>query len=138
MKSLIWVLLFVVCTLVVLTTREPKNFRTLKHKYVEYIKDLPEEFRELSKPSLLTGTTRKGHLGSNVNKGYEISICTQGDVNSMFHVLLHELAHCTVDEYKHSDEFWSKFDRLKSDAISRGFYQPIQGATEFCGKKIND
>ena len=86
--------------------------------------------------TLMGGLARKGDLGSNVNKGYEISVCVDNNVNSMFHVLLHELAHNTVKEYAHSDEFWAQYNRLKTDAIERGFYTPIDPAIDFCGKKI--
>ena len=88
--------------------------------------------------SIITGTTGKGDLGSNVNKGYEISICLDNDVNSMFHVLLHELAHCTVTEYDHSDKFWNNFEKLKQHAVQTGAYTLIPEGTEFCGKKIKD
>ena len=133
---ILWIVLFAVCVFVVCTTREPENFRQLKIRYTEFIKDLPVEFRHLQRRSILTGTTRKGDLGSNVNKGYEISVCIDNDVNSMFHVLLHELAHNTVKEYAHSDEFWAQYNRLKANAIERGFYTPIDPAIDFCGKKI--
>ena len=136
MKNLLWLILFVTVCVVVATTREPEDFRQLKTKYTEFISDLPAEFSHLRSRSILTGTTRKGDLGSNVNKGYEISVCVDNNVNSMFHVLLHELAHNTVKEYAHSDEFWAQYNRLKADAISRGFYTPIDPAIDFCGKKI--
>ena len=137
MKNLLlWLILFVTCVFVVSTTHEPEDFRQLKVKYTEFIKGLPAEFSHLRSRSILTGTTRKGDLGSNVNKGYEISVCVDNNVNSMFHVLLHELAHNTVKEYAHSDEFWAQYNRLKDDAIARGFYTPIDPSIDFCGKKI--
>ena len=36
------------------------------------------------------------NVGFNSNKGDNIAVCVDGDVNSIMHVLLHELAHCTV------------------------------------------
>lgn len=138
MKNLIWAGLFLVCLLIIYSTGEPEKFRLLKSRYTEFVGDLPDEFSHLRHKSILTGTTRKGELGSNVNKGYEISVCLDGDVNSMFHVLLHELAHNTVEEYEHSGDFWAKYQRLKDNAIQRGFYTKLEKPINFCGKKIKD
>jgi predicted metal-dependent hydrolase len=138
MMIAIWVVLLVVSMVCIYTTKEPSNFTQLKQKYLKFIQTVPHEFRVLKKRSLITGTSRKGDLGSNVNKGYEISICLDNDVNSMFHVLLHELAHCTVNEYDHSDKFWANFEKLKQHAVQTGAYALIPEGTEFCGKKIKD
>jgi len=59
-------------------------------------------------------------------------------VNQVFHVLLHELAHCTVEEYSHSTEFWDNYTNLKNQAISLGIYTNIDEITPFCGKRIVD
>jgi hypothetical protein len=48
------------------------------------------------------------------------------------------LAHCTVDEYSHSPEFWKNYKELKNEAISIGIYENIDELTSFCGKKIID
>ena len=77
-------------------------------------------------------------IGYNSNKGAEIGICIDGTANEVFHVLLHELAHCTVDEYSHSKEFWKNFSELKTICVSLGIYQEIPQKTEFCGKHIQD
>ena len=54
----------------------------------------------------ITGMKRMwGSVGSNTNKGGEIVVCLDGKPNEIFHVLIHELAHCTVSEYKHSHNF---------------------------------
>ena len=82
--------------------------------------------------SLLSG------VGYNSNKGGEIGICIDGTANQVFHVLLHELAHCTVTEYSHSTDFWDNYTELKNQAISLGIYENIDEVTPFCGKKIVD
>jgi len=120
------------------TLRQPESFLELKKRYLSFIDVLPEEFKMLRTRSIITGTTTEGKLGHNTNKGYEIAICIDDDVNSMFHVLLHELAHCTVSEYEHSDKFWGNFDKLKNIAVENNLYVPIQAETPFCGKKIKD
>jgi hypothetical protein len=77
-------------------------------------------------------------VGYNTNKGQEIGLCIDGEVNHVFHVLLHELAHCTVDEYSHSDNFWGNYEDLRNEAISIGVYDNIGTLTPFCGKQIVD
>ena len=77
-------------------------------------------------------------VGYNTNKGQEIGLCIDGKVNHVLHVLLHELAHCTVDEYSHSDDFWSNYEELRNEAIAIGVYDNIGTLTPFCGKQIVD
>ena len=79
-----------------------------------------------------------GVIGSNVNKGYEIYICLDGDdVNSAMYVLIHELAHMSVKEYDHSGDFWTNFKKLKEIAIENGLYTR-QGARGYCGDVVRD
>jgi hypothetical protein len=77
-------------------------------------------------------------VGYNSNKGSEIGICIDGTSNHVFHVLLHELTHCTVSEYSHSTDFWDNYTELKNEAIRIGIYENINQVTPFCGKKIVD
>lgn len=83
------------------------------------------------------GSLMRG-VGYNTNKGQEIGLCIDGEVNHVFHVLLHELAHCTVDEYSHSDNFWDNYEELRNEAITIGVYDNIGTLTPFCGKQIVD
>jgi len=129
------IVLAILCIVCILTTTEPTEFTTLKQKYTRFLKLLPPDKRPGR--AILTGTSTPGELGSNVNKGYEISVCLDQDVNSMFHVLLHEIAHGTVKEYEHSKNFWNSFANLKKLAVDNGMYTPVKNK-EFCGKKIND
>jgi hypothetical protein len=92
------------------------------------------------KPAIITGMNgkRDGVIGSNVNKGYEIYICLDGDdVNSATYVLLHELAHMTVSEYDHSTGFWDNFKKIKEIAIQNGIYSR-NGTKNYCGDVIPD
>ena len=92
------------------------------------------------KPAIITGLRGKkdGVIGSNVNKGYEIYVCLDGnDVNSAVYVLIHELAHMTVPEYDHSSKFWENFGKLKKLCIDAGIYSP-QGERQYCGETIRD
>lgn len=131
-------LLFIVGVLIVLTTRQPAHFIELKEKYYEFIKVLPDRFAKLRTPSIITGTYNRGEFGWNINKGYEITVCLDEDVNAMFHVLLHELAHCVAEDYGHSADFWKIFRDLRQVAVDGGFYTMMKVSEPYCGKKIKD
>lgn len=140
MKIVLFFVVFVVAMLCFVTTREPPRLLLLKDQYKKFRAALVGTRYEylLDKHPIITGTYTKGKLGSSVNKGYEINVCIDGDLNSMFHVLLHELAHCSVTEYSHSEQFWSNFKDLREIAERNGLYRAIPEYTPFCGKKIKD
>ena len=131
-------ILFIIAIIIVCTTREPEEFSRLREKYQKFIKLVPNEFPELKKESVLVCLIRPGELGYNINKGYEIAICYDKNVNSMFHVLLHELAHGTVPEYEHSSKFWNNMEKLRTIAVRNNLYTPIHNEKNFCGAKIKD
>ena len=88
-----------------------EKYKTLREHLIETDnRDFEEIYREIP---LVAYERMSPSVGYNTNKGQEIGICIDGDVNEIFHVLLHELAHCAVDEYTHSEEYWKKFDDLK-------------------------
>jgi len=124
------------------TTKLPPNLIEVKRRY----RELREHLRHTDRfPSLwiekpITGFHRRGdtNVGYNSNKGDDIAVCVDGNVNSVMHVLLHELAHCTVDEFDHTDEFWRNYKELRDVAASIGVYEVISQETEFCGKSIGD
>jgi len=129
---------------VVLTNSEPKMLTELKDRYFRTLDILRATgdpiWKPVLKPAIITGISGKkdGVIGSNVNKGYEIYICLDGDdVNSAFYVLIHELAHMTVPEYDHSIKFWENFEKLKKICIDSGLY--VKGGTrQYCGDAIRD
>jgi hypothetical protein len=144
MTILLFILLVVLCIASIMTTHEPQNFTEVKKKYAilrEHIRtnQVPEKFKILTRQILLVGYTKKKHeLGYNTNKGYEICLCLDGTVNQILHVLLHELAHSTVDEYEHSTQFWQNFKELRELAVQIGIYTPVTTSEKFCGKYISD
>jgi len=87
---------------------------------------------------IVAHTGKPSVVGYNTNKGAEIGICIDGTPNEIFHVLLHELAHCMVKEYSHSDDFWARYEKLKNEAVAIGVYDSIRKTTPFCGKNIRD
>ncbi len=136
---LVYIILAIVSLYLICTTHEPKEFGELREKYQQFIDIVPPKYEKLKNKTILTCLTNKREPGYSVNKGYEIAICYDKDVNSMFHVLLHELAHCTVDEYKHSAEFWANLKELKNIAVENKLYTTINNPKNFCGKtKISD
>ena len=136
---ILYIILAIVSLYLICTTHEPKEFKELREKYRKFVDIVPPKYNNLKNKTILTCLTNKREPGYSVNKGYEIAICYDKDVNSMFHVLLHELAHCTVDEYKHSAGFWKNLKELKSIATENNLYTPINNPKNFCGKtKISD
>jgi hypothetical protein len=130
--------------LAVLTNQEPKMLTELKYRYFKTLDILRETgdpmWKPVLKPAIITGLNGKkdGVIGSNVNKGYEIYICLDGDdVNSAFYVLIHELAHMTVPEYDHSIKFWENFEKLKKICVDSGLYVK-GGVRSYCGDQIRD
>ena len=121
------------------TLKQPDNLINLKKLYTQFLKNPPPQWPMLKKRSIITGFyNKKKELGYNVNKGTEIGVCLNGTTNQMMHVLIHELAHCTVKEYDHSPEFWKNYKVLKKHCLDLGVYQEIPETTKFCGKYIRD
>jgi hypothetical protein len=142
---MILAVLLVLINIVILSyTREPEELLVVKEKYKilrEHLSTLDApEFDSIKRRILLSGYYRPvdGTVGYNTNKGAEIGICLSGTPNEIFHVLLHELAHCTVSEYDHSEQFWKNYEKLRNIAVQLGVYEQISTKTGFCGKHIQD
>ena len=136
-----FILLIISITLLVITLKPNKCLVSVKEKYSILRNNLPEKFSMLRKPILVSGFSRpisSGTLGYNVNKGDEISVCVDGTSNQAFHILIHELAHSTVKEYSHSEQFWKNFEELKKTCEHLGIYKQINNKDKFCGKYISD
>jgi len=140
---IIVLLLVIINILLFINIQEPPKLKEVREKYRtlrEHLKKTNnEEFKILYKEIPITAHRRlNGSIGYNVNKGNDIGICIDGEPNEIFHVLLHELAHCTADEYSHSKKFWENFKELRNICISLGVYQEIPQRTKFCGKHVQD
>jgi hypothetical protein len=142
-----WWLIFLVSVylgLVFIINEEPPMLTELKKRYTHTLQILRDTgdaiWHPVLKPSIITGIYGKkdGVIGSNVNKGYEIYICLDGDdVNSAMYVLLHELAHMSVPEYDHTTSYWDNFAKLKKIAIDNGIYTK-KGIRQYCGDTVKD
>lgn len=138
-----FILLILINAWILSQTREPPVFTEVKEKYQtlrQHIEDTQNpKFEMLVRCIPLTGIKRmNGTVGYNTNKGQEIALCLDGTPNEVFHVLIHELAHCTVDEYSHSEEFWNNYIELRDMCINLGIYEKIPERTKFCGQHIQD
>ena len=142
-----WAHLFLVhlyFLIILFLNREPPMLTELKERYHRLCRILRETgdpmWVPVLKPSIITGIYGKkdGVIGSNVNKGYEIYICLDGDdVNSAMYVLIHELAHMSVPEYDHTDGFWKNFTKLKKICVDHGIYER-KGPRQYCGDTVRD
>ena len=137
-------ILLIINILIFINTKEPEELTEVREKYRilrEHLKETNnEEFDMLYDEVPITAHYRisKGAVGYNTNKGNEIGLCIDGDTNEIFHVLLHELAHCTVEEYSHSKEYWEKFKKLRKISVELGIYEEIPKKTKFCNKYVQD
>ena len=124
-------------------TKEPQELVEVKEKYRvlrEHIASTGHpKYQMLVRCVPLTGfITMNDTVGYNTNKGQEIALCLDGKPNEIFHVLIHELAHCTVDEYSHSDQFWNNYLELRDMCVDLGIYEKIPERTKFCGQHVQD
>jgi len=136
-------LLILINLFILRETREPQRLKEVKEKYRILREHLDETNNEkysmIVRAIPITGILRmNGAVGYNTNKGGEIAICLDGESNEIFHVLIHELAHCTVKEYDHSPQFWENYIELRDMSVDLGIYEKISIRTEFCGEHIQD
>jgi hypothetical protein len=139
------VVLLIIDLIILLLTKEDIRVTEVKRRYKllrEHLKsrdDNDEDFKKIhDEISIIAYHKMTNSIGYNLNKGVEIGLCIDGTVNEIFHVLLHELAHCMVVEYSHSSHFWNKFEKLRDVAVSLGIYTIISDMTPFCGKHVMD
>ena len=138
-----FIILLLVNLWILQSLREPEELTQVKEKYQVLREHLEstnnEKFKMLTRCVPITGIHRmSGTVGYNTNKGHNIVLCISGTSNQIFHVLIHELAHCTVDEYSHSEEFWNNYIELRDICVKLGIYETIPERTKFCGKHIQD
>jgi len=139
-----WFLLIIINLFILSTTHEPERLVEVKEKYRRLREHLSEtnneKFKVLTRCIPITAMHRtRGPIGYNTNKGVDIGLCINGqNSNQIFHVLIHELAHTTVREYSHSQDFWDNFVELRQICIDLGIYEKISSKTKFCGQYIQD
>ena len=144
MNKFIIILFLIMLIFVLLGLNEDPLLSEIKRRYNFLIESLKQskQFDILVKNNAIISEKKKSQtddsIAFNVNKGYEIHICLDGrKINGAMYVLLHELAHITVSEYDHSEEFWTNFRKLREYAVSIGIYTP-EMEIEYCGETIRD
>lgn len=115
--------------------RNKKEVKRLMKNWSGVIKELKVKYKSDS-------------IAYSVNKGERIHICLTDpntgkmitDKNTMYFVLLHELAHVMTKEYSHNERFWNNFRFLLRFSIKKGMYRYVnykESSVTFCGKNIN-
>lgn len=85
---------------------------------------ISDERRQLLENAPLKIEERKDSkdIGYTLNKGDVVGLCIEDDENTLFFVLLHELAHIITKEYGHPKSFWDNFEFLIKQSIKIGIY----------------
>lgn len=115
----------------------------IKNKIEILIKSLStsDERRKLleSKQIQLQERDTKSHIGYTVNKGEKIGLCIEDDENTLFFVVLHELAHVITKSYGHDETFWKNFEFLIKQSIKINIYDYKnynKNPSNYCNKEI--
>jgi len=84
------------------------------------------------------------------NKGEKLAFCldteknSKGrliDMNTLMYVALHEVSHIATKSVGHTDEFWSNFKFMITEAKAINIYNPIdykKDPVRYCGMNITD
>jgi hypothetical protein len=150
-RWVVWALGLALIIVIVVTNKPPDLLVEVRKRYagiMQALRDDPKldpRWEPVKKPVILTGMCgwdkSKGAIAYNVNKGYEIYLCLEGEsidekrINTATHVLIHELSHSTVREYEHSDSFWKNFKDFRKYLAEKGLYTP-GNVGPFCGENI--
>ena len=79
------------------------------------------------------------NIGYTINKGEKIGLCIEDDENTLFFVVLHELAHIITKSYGHPPEFWNNFQFLIKQSIKVNIYNYKnynEKSINYCNKDI--
>jgi len=138
-----FIILLIVNLVILSRVSEPQALTEVKEKYKilrqHLIDTNNEKFHKLKRHVPISGYLRMNDtVGYNTNKGQEIALCLDGTANEIFHVLIHELTHSSVEEYSHSKKFWDNYIELRDICVKLGIYKIIPERVEFCGQHIQD
>ena len=138
-----FIILLILNLIILSRVKEPQALAEVKEKYRILRKHLidtnNEKFHKLKQRVPISGFLQMNDtVGYNTNKGQEIALCLDGSANEIFHVLIHELTHSSVEEYSHSKKFWDNYIELRDICVKLGVYEIIPEKVEFCGQHIQD
>ena len=92
-----------------------------------------------NKPIKLQERDNDKNIGYTINKGDSIGLCIDDDENTLFFIVLHELAHVITKSYGHDDLFWKNFEFLIKESIKLNIYDYKsynKNPTNYCKKDI--
>ena len=92
-----------------------------------------------SKTIKLEERDNKKYIGYTINKGDKIGLCIDDDENTLFFVVLHELAHVVTKSYGHDEKFWKNFEFLIKQSIKLNIYDYKnynKKSINYCNKDI--
>lgn len=125
-----------------------KSNKLIQKLYEEYptnenVKKLITRFKITN---IYETTNKKDYTSYSLNKGDSIYLCLRNinnilhNENTIFYVMMHELAHIMTTEWEHSPEFWKNFKFLILNSIKYNLYKYIdynKYPESYCGIKIN-
>ena len=144
MKYLGVVLLIVAFLLCISSTKVKKIVKINEtcRKFIDYVKtkgDDSELARIFTVPFKIESINRwYDVVGVTLDGGKEVAVCTEGEMNDIMHVVIHELAHIARNDIEHDDAYWNVQSKLNKHAIEGGFYTSVGKSKKFCGKTIGD
>tara|TARA_Y100000389_G_scaffold196003_1_gene228212 strand:+ start:300 stop:860 length:561 start_codon:yes stop_codon:yes gene_type:complete len=88
---------------------------------------------------------KQDYTSYSINKGEKIYMCLRNqnnivDINTLFFVMMHELAHVMTNNWGHNKIFWDNFKFLIDNAVEFNLYKFVnynQNPVKYCGIKID-
>jgi predicted metal-dependent hydrolase len=131
----------------------------IKHKSITLINKLVKEYptnkdilrlyKRFNPNNIFETTYKKNYTSYSVNKGEQIYICLRNinkdfeNINTIFFVMMHELAHLMTEKYDlnnlHSNIFWNNFKLLEDKAVSYNLYNYVdysKNPQKYCNTTI--
>ena len=96
--------------------------------------------RLLNKQIQLQERSTNNDIGYTINKGENIGLCIENDINTLMFICIHELAHVCTKSVGHTKQFWKNFRYILEKAIKINVYDYKNYNIDpkiFCKTKIN-
>jgi hypothetical protein len=111
-------------------------------KFIDYVekKDNSEKLKRIFTVPFKIESLNRWYdvVGVTLDGGKEVAVCTEGELNDIMHVVIHELAHVARNDIEHDDAYWDVNAILNKHALEGGFYTSVGKSKKFCGKTIGD
>jgi len=144
-QTLIGIVLIIIAVFLAVRTSRTKKLVIVNKRcesFIQYVKerDQSKDLQRIFKVPFNIEAINKWNdfIGTTIDGGKEVAVCTDGEINEIMHVVIHELAHVARNDIEHDDAFWTVQTKLRNYAIDGGFYNNINGTKKFCGKYVGD